>query len=103
MKDLLKLEDIVREILTNDEKTRENDDLLFMKVCEQLNGNVLNHSFGAVLQDFNRYGLPKYASVGRARRKLQAACPELRPKKEVEKFRSERAVDFMNYARTEVR
>ena len=103
MKDLLKLEDIVREILINDEKTRENDDLLFMKVCEQLNGNVLNHSFGAVLQDFNKYGFPKYASVGRARRKLQAACPELRPKQEIERLRYERSVDYEKYARAEVR
>lgn len=103
MKDLKRIEDIVKKVLTDDEQTREDDALLFIKVCQELNGAVLNHAFGFVLENFSTYGLPKYESVGRARRKLQAACPELRPKREIEKLRSERAIDFMNYARTEVR
>lgn len=103
MKDLYKIADIVEDILKNDETARGNDNYLYFKVCAMMDSSVLNQQFGDVLLSFNGYDLPKYESVGRARRKIQAEKPELRPVLEVERARYERAIDYQKFSRKEVR
>ena len=103
MRDLFKIADVVKDILQNDENARKNDKYLYYAVCKQLNENVLDQKLGDVLLTFSKQDLPRYESVGRARRKLQAQFPELRPAQEIERGRYERSIDYQKFARGEVR
>ena len=103
MRDLYRIQDLVQDILTKDEKARNSDTYLYHEVCKRVNGEVLTVPFGAVLNDFNSYKVPNIESVGRARRKLQAQFPDLRPKKAVEEKRLENQIAYEKFARNEVR
>ena len=99
MKDIHKIEKLVESILREDEKARNSDDYLYFTVCQRRNMAALYQNFGEVLLNFNRLELPKYASVSRARRKLQAKFPELKPTENVKDFRLEREIKFETYAK----
>ena len=100
MKDICnRVEDLVKDILTKDEKARECDNLLFLKVCQQLDSEVLTVPFGAVLTGFNHYDVPRFSTVSRARRKVQAQNPELKAKGKVAQYRLEREIMFEEYAK----
>lgn len=103
MQELLRTEDIVLNILRSDKQARNSDDYLYFKVCQWLDNSVLNCKLGDVLLSFKSFDLPRYASVGRARRKLQAAYPELRADGEIEDRRLEHKIMFEEYARSEIR
>jgi hypothetical protein len=73
--------------------------LLYYHVCLEIDKTVLKMPFWMVLLDLKSYGLPPIASVGRARRKLQRECPELRGDKKVREKRSENEVIVKGYAK----
>lgn len=102
-RNLFKIQDLVQDILEKNIRARGNDNYLYREVCQRLNCDVLGVPLGAVLVEFDRYNIPSIESVGRARRKLQAQYPELRPTKEVEQMRYEQQIAFEQYARCEVR
>ena len=103
MRDLQKLTDLVKEILQEDESTRSSDKYLYYAVCKRLNGSALDEKLGDFLLTFSDYNLPQFESGGRARRKIQAQFPELRPAKDVQRGRYEKSIDFQKFARCEVR
>lgn len=103
MHDLYKVADIVKDILQENEQARNSDKLLYFEVCKRLNAWVLDERLGDFLLTFSDYNLPQFESVGRARRKIQAQFPELRPIKDVEVGRYERSIDYEKFARGEVR
>ncbi len=103
MRDLYRIQDIVQDILQNDEEARGNDHHLYYEVCKKVDKEVLSIPLGAVLTGFNNYNVPNIESVGRARRKLQAQFPDLRPKKKIEEMRLENKIAFEEYALSEVR
>lgn len=98
MSDLYKIEGIVIEILMADSNARNSDDYLYFKVCQRLDNAVLDVKLGDWLLGFNKYDMPRFASVSRARRKVQAQFPELRATEKINKCRYERAVMFEEYA-----
>lgn len=98
MRDLYRIADIVEEILTTSEDARRDDNILYFKVCEKLNSGVLDTKLGDFLLTVDSFDLPRFESVGRARRKLQAENPKLRPSKEVQQKRFERAVDYIFFS-----
>ena len=103
MRELQKLTDIVKEILQEDESTRSSDKYLYYAVCKRLNDTALDDKLGDFLLTFSDYNLPQFESVGRARRKIQAQFPELRPKEDIQRGRYERSIDFQKFAHSEVR
>ena len=94
---------LVKDILQEDESTRSSDKYLYYAVCKRLNGTALDDKLGDFLLTFSDYNLPQFESVGRARRKIQAQFPELRPTEDIQRTRYERSIDFQKYAHSEVR
>ena len=98
MKELFKIEDLVIEILMADSAARNSDDALYFKVIQRINSEALDAKLGHILTGFNAYNLPRFATVSRARRKVQAQRPELCGDKKVSKGRQEKAILFEEYA-----
>lgn len=97
MKDLAK---IVKDILIRNEKARNSDYSLYIEVCKVKCPKVLNDGFLWVLEHHNELGVPKFESVGRARRKIQELYPELRSCEEVQKEKNKKEEEFRNFAFT---
>jgi hypothetical protein len=82
---LTKLESIIKPILEEVPLTRQDDCILFAVVCERLKPEIMDLELSAILYQHNELGVPNFESVGRCRRKIQAAYPELANPKTVEK------------------
>ena len=100
---LTKIQDIVELQLSRDELTRESDDYLYVQVLEYMRPSITAKPFAEVFQLMDEYRLPSYESVGRARRKLQAEKPWLKPSEEVQKLRADNEQKYRDYARLERR
>lgn len=103
MDNMYKIEEVVAQILEEDEQARNSDNYLFYEFCKRLNPAVLSSNLGNVLLTYGESGLPRYGSISRARRKLQAQRPELRGNSNVKRWRSENEVAVRSYASMEVR
>ena len=99
MNDLKKTTKIVKEILTNDPETRNDDDLLYRNVCKEIYPAVMTQFFGAVLRNRRIYGLPSFETVRRTRQKVQATYPELKGTKRVREARKAKETEYREYAR----
>lgn len=99
MKRIKETQKLVQQILENVPQTRNSDMLLYYHVCLEIDKTVLKLPFWLVLLDLKQYGLPPIASVGRARRKLQRAFPELRADPKVKEKRTENEAIVKDYAR----
>lgn len=71
----------VESILRKFPKTRDDDFLLYGYICYNTDADVWDKTFGYVMVNHQKLGLPSYESVTRARRKLQEIDPGLRGKK----------------------
>jgi hypothetical protein len=91
--------DIVKLILQKYPATRNSDDLLYMKVCEYVNGTHISLPFWKVMQERKDFGYPPFESVRRSRQKLQATYPELSANKVVEAQREENEKAYKEFAR----
>lgn len=89
MNDLDTLYNVVKTILENDVKARENDMFLYLQVCKLKNMDAVAKPFYIVMQKAKELGLPAYESVSRARRKVQEEYEELKPCKAVQDARKE--------------
>lgn len=98
-KNLKTVSELVRYQLEKYPATRDNDQLLYYRVCEQINPKSLSSNFGYVLLNRKDFDLPSIETVGRCRRKLQEKNPELRASSKVESFRGEREAEFREYAK----
>ena len=94
--------EIVRPILENDERARNSDDYLYLKVVKQIQKQTVPAApslmFENVMLHREEMGFPSYETVGRVRRKLQEQNPELRACKTVEAYRKENEAAFKAYA-----
>ena len=99
MKNIRQTQELVHQILETVPQTRNSDMLLYYHVCLEIDKTVLKLPFWLVLLDLKQYGLPPIASVGRARRKLQRDCPELRADDKVKDQRTENEEIVKDYAR----
>ncbi len=99
MKNIMKTQDVVMEILKEYPETRNSDDALYFRVCEHLNKGCMHLSFGTVILNRKCFDLPPFESVRRSRQKIQAAWPELAGNNEVEAHRTANETIVRNYAR----
>ena len=91
MQKLRTIEDKVRAILKKDEEARNDDMVLYLKVC--------NSYFKEVMSQYRYLGLPSFESVGRTRRKLQAEHPELLGSIRIQKIRAKQEQNYRRYAK----
>ena len=96
-----KLRNIVKETLTNIEKTRNDDYMLTYFVIKKYldDRNMKIDYFYQIMMFHKTYGLPSIESITRARRLLQRKYPELRADREVEKIRAEEERQYREMAR----
>ena len=83
MRDIYKIQEKVRELLTKYPETRNSDTDLYIHMCMDINEIACYLPFIEVLKNRKNLGMPSIESVGRIRRKLQAEYPELRAVEEV--------------------
>lgn len=112
MAELVKLENVVAEILYYNEKTRSDDLLLYSVYLASIWGNVYPE---ATVRDYEKFldsamthrifrvkhGIAEFESVSRCRRKLQEKYEVLKPSEEAIKARRELRKKFRLYARGE--
>ena len=101
VKKLYKVEALVKEFLIDEPETRNNDTLLQKKVYERINPDVLDMSFGMVMDNRKDLGLPPFESIRRARAKLQREYDNLRADEEVEEARAEQEESYRAFVRNE--
>lgn len=73
--------DVVRGILIENPKTRDDDMYLYSVFCAKYGLVKPDESFYSVMCTWKDRGLPSYESVARARRKVQEKEPTLSGKK----------------------
>lgn len=100
MKHIRRTSDIVKDILINVPQARDDDDLLYLNVCQKISPMISQQPFGTVLMMRNAFLIPPFESVRRSRQKLQASYPELRPSEEVAGWRVVNEDVVKNYARS---
>lgn len=90
---------LVKEILKDVPATRDNDMLLYYHVVLEIDRTVLKIPFYNVILDLKGHGLPSIETVGRARRKLQRAYPELAGSDKASAIRTVQEGKFRDYAK----
>lgn len=98
-----KLKNIVKDTLTNIEKTRSDDYMLTYFVIKKYldEKNMKIDYFYQIMMFHKTYGLPSIESITRARRLLQRKYQELRADREVEKIRVKEEDRYREMARIE--
>lgn len=101
---LRKTTDLVYDILLHNEKARDSDNELYIKVLEHY-GNKLGVNFDHVtvtsfFRVYRKYRIPSIETVGRCRRKLQEEHAELSASDRITNERMNRESQFRDYART---
>ena len=97
MAKLNKISNIVLKVLSQNIKARKDDYILFSCVLDEL-GITSNFDMRTMLNNHVIFGLPSFASVTRARRKIQAQYPELKDAKAVE-IRANEQEQYREFAR----
>ena len=96
---------IVRSILYSEPQTRDDDYLLWLRAIrivaaeKGFTGFEKAVSVESFLSNVKGMPLPKYETVSRARRKLQALYPELRGTERTQKARAKREKEFREFAK----
>lgn len=98
MKNMRKLESIVKNALEDSKEARDDDFLLIFKVYKAINESVVYKDFRQVMRDHVEFGLPSFESITRARRKVQKEYPELQSNKRTKEIRAAEEREFYNYA-----
>ena len=96
---LLTTEALVKEILIESKAARNSDMLLYVKVCEKINPEVLKLPINTLLLSLKEYSIPCPESVRRTRQKLQRRHIELASDKRIAKLRAENEAEYREYAR----
>lgn len=97
MPKLTKIEPVVERLLEAREDARENDDILYLYVCEYFCRGASSMTLNNFLKTRSKINCPNFASVTRARRKVFEKRPELKPKKTTELRKNMESV-YIEYA-----
>jgi hypothetical protein len=89
---------LVKQVLEENEELRNSDTELYLEICLRVNPLVMLLSFAEVISGLEEFGLPPFETVRRARQKVQAECPHLRPCEVVELFRAENEIAYREFA-----
>ena len=100
MNDLKNISQIVKEILIENPHARDNDDILYFKVCERVNPDDSFISFQLFMYKRKDLGFPPFESVRRTRQKIQAENPDLRGSSPARAARAAKEKEYKDYARS---
>lgn len=100
MKRLFNVYERVVPILENIPESRDCDGLLIAAVDESINPMVENLSYGYVMRNRTKLGLPTCESVRRARQKAFNNNPELNPSSKVQEYRNNLEKEYIEFARS---
>lgn len=89
---------IVKEILKNKTKARDDDNVLYAYFLNSLGFSVRRTSFWEITRRVVNGDLPSIESVGRVRRKVQELNPELVGTAEKRKIRYKAIDDYKEFA-----
>lgn len=105
MKEFIKLEDEVKQLLINFAAARNDDMFLYYAYCLVMcrkNGTILDDTlFIAMFTNKAvraKYTIKTFGAVERARRKVQASCPELVSER-VKALRAKKEEEYKEYSR----
>lgn len=94
---------IVKTILEQDQRARNSDSFLYMKVLKHLDetfgSNLSRMTVDCFLVNMGSLKAPSFETVRRTRQKLQAEFPELSANKKVTEHRAENEEAFRDFAR----
>lgn len=94
---------LVKTILEQDQRARNSDSFLYMKVIEHLDemygSNLSKMTVACFLVNMGSLKAPSFETVRRTRQKLQAEFPELSANKKVAEQRAENEEAFRQFAR----
>ena len=94
---------LVKAILETDQRARNSDSFLYMKVIEYLDeihgSNLSKMTVGCFLNNMGILKAPSFETVRRTRQKLQAAFPELASSKAVADQRADNEAKYREFAR----
>lgn len=99
MQKLKTIESKVKAILEKDEEARNDDMVLYLKVCNCCLKDTGAMPFAEVMLQHRYLGLPSIESVGRTRRKLQEKHPELLGSLRTQKLRAAQEKVYRQYAK----
>ena len=97
MPKLIKVEEIVEQILRQDNYSRNNDVYLILKFITKVYPYEVGKQFEEVMSNVSKKGL-SFESITRARRKLQNKYPELKDEK-VANLRDKKQKEYIAYSR----
>ena len=97
MQKLMKVEEVVEQILRKDEYARNNDVYLILRYISKVYPYEIGKKFEEAMTNVSKKGL-SFESITRARRKIQNKYPELRNEK-ISNFRYEKKKDYIDYSR----
>ena len=105
-KELQTTTELVKELLEHDQRTRNSDSFLYLKVLEAVADKkdieLQKMPVTYFLTAMNVLGLPAFETVRRTRQKIQHECPWLKAEKNVESVRADNERIFRQYARGSV-
>lgn len=102
MKDIYKVHKLVEDMLVANPDTRNSDQYLYLKICEQIEPRIAMMPYAQVIFERKRMGLPNLDTVTRARRRIQEHNPLLRATKKVDDARFENFKVVLNYVKDEI-
>ena len=97
MRKLIKVEEVVEQILRQDKYSRNNDIYLILKYITKVYPYEVGKSFEEAMTNVSKKGL-SFESITRARRKIQNKYPELKNDK-VANFRDKKQKEYIAYSR----
>lgn len=97
MSKIIKVEEIVEEILRQDIYSRNNDVYLIFKYITKVYPYEAGRKFEEVMSNVSKKGL-SFESITRARRKLQNKYPELKNER-IANFRNKKQKEYIAYSR----
>ncbi len=97
MQKLIKVEEVVEQILRQDKYSRNNDVYLILKYITKVYPYEVGKKFEEAMTNVSKKGL-SFESITRARRKIQNKYPELK-KDKVANFRDKKQKEYIAYSR----
>ena len=106
MNELKNVSALVKNILEDDERARNTDNYLYLKVLENISGqrgiNIYAMTVPVFLHELDKHSFPGFETVRRSRQKIQASYEELAPNEAVGRRRTKREVVYREFAGSEV-
>lgn len=103
MSELKKVAELVQHILKEDEKARNSDNILYLKVLEHYSErkgiDLHQMTVPVFFLQMNDYGFPVFESVSRSRRKMQETYPDLVATGVVGRRRAKKENEYREFAK----